>query len=238
MSTPPPGFVPVPAGPARLWVRAGLEATAPSLLAAWAGEAAEWIGGGRAAHPVVRLPDGGRAVVRRYRRGGAVRHVNPDRYFLGDRAAEEAAATEAARQAGARVPEVIAIGRAPARPGYRALLATRLVEGARDAAEALSASADRAGLLERMGDAAAALHAAGVAHPDLNLRNVLVDPAGEVWLIDFDRAERCPGAVPASLRTANLLRLARSAAKLGLPLSDEDWAALGRGYGGDWPIRR
>jgi 3-deoxy-D-manno-octulosonic acid kinase len=237
MTSPPAGFVPVPAGHARLWVRAGLEGAAPALLAAWAGEAAQWIEGGRAPHPVVTLPDGGSAVVRRYLRGGAIRHLNHDRYFGGDRAADELRAAEAALRSGVRTPEVVAAGRRPARLGYRAMIATRLIPGARHAAEALAEPSARGGLLRALGAQLARMHGGGIAHPDVNLRNVLVDAEAEVWLIDFDRARVFGAAVSAARRESDISRLARSAAKLGVPFSTDDLAALREGYGPGFPIR-
>lgn len=229
----------MPAGGARLWVRAGLEAMAPALVAAWAGEAEEWLAGGRAAHPVVALPDGGQAVVRRFLRGGAIRHLNRDLYFGGDRAAHELAATEAARRGGVRVPEVVAAGRRRAAFGYRAMLATRRIPGVMDVAAVLgdASGAGRRALMRAIGEQLGMLHDAAVAHPDVNLRNLLVDPAGRVWVIDFDRARVYRGEVPAARRRADLARLARSAAKLGVPFNDEDVEELHLGYGSGWPGR-
>jgi tRNA A-37 threonylcarbamoyl transferase component Bud32 len=79
------------------------------------------------------------------------------------------------------------------------------------------------------------MHAAGVAHPDLNLRNLLVGESGEVWVIDFDRARMVEGAVPRDRRDRDLERLARSAAKLGLWLSPADRVALRGGYTSEAP---
>jgi 3-deoxy-D-manno-octulosonic acid kinase len=82
------------------------------------------------------------------------------------------------------------------------------------------------------------MHDAGISHPDLNLRNLLiVDPSAEVVVIDFDRARVFDGSAPASARARNLRRLARSARKLGITFDDLAWAALRSGYGGGWPIQ-
>lgn len=234
----PSNFKPVVVGRARLLVRGGHEGMVRVLLDAWEGRAEEWIGGGRAPHPVVALADGGRAVVRRFRRGGMVRHLNRDRYFGGDRAAEELRATEAARAGGARVPEVIAAGRMAAFPGYRAMLATRLVADVRDAAQAL-AGADGTARFKTLWEAGrqiGRMHAAGVAHPDLNLRNLLVREPDEVWLIDFDRARVTDGTAPRVRRQRDLDRLARSAAKLRQPLTPADRVVLRDGYLSETPL--
>ena len=82
------------------------------------------------------------------------------------------------------------------------------------------------------------MHAAGVAHPDVNLRNLLIverETAPEVWMLDFDRARVHAGPVPATRRTADLRRLARSARKLKAPVDADGWLALRDGYGDDWP---
>ena len=64
------------------------------------------------------------------------------------------------------------------------------------------------------------MHHAGVEHADLNANNLLVDPLGRVWIIDFDRGVR---RTPESgWREANLRRLARSLAKLSRGGS-QDW---------------
>jgi 3-deoxy-D-manno-octulosonic acid kinase len=164
-----------------------------------------------------------------------VRHFNRDRYFGGDRAEEELRATEAARVGGVRAPEVIAAGRIAAFPGYRAMIATRLIPGVRDAAAAFADGVERAGVLREAGRQIARMHAAGVAHPDLNLRNLLVGKPGEVWLIDFDRALVVEGIVPRGRRERDLARLARSAAKLGFALGAADRAVLLDGYTSETP---
>jgi 3-deoxy-D-manno-octulosonic acid kinase len=231
-------FTEFPAGAARLLVRAGYEDLAGLLMDAWQGRAHEWIGGGRAPHPVIALPDGGRVVVRRFRRGGMVRHLNRERYFGGDRAADELRATEKARAGGVNAPEVIAAGRIAAFPGYRAMIATRLIAGVRDAAAALVGADGNARFktLWEAGRQIGRMHAAGVAHPDLNLRNLLVGEPDVVWLIDFDRALVTDGVVPRARRQRDLERLARSAAKLRQPLSAADRVVLRDGYLSETPL--
>ncbi len=235
MNDDPEGFGLVEAGPARLLVRRGYEGMAGVLVDAWEGRAEEWIEGGRAPHPVVALPDGGKAVVRRYRRGGMVRHLNRDRYFGGDRAAHELRATERARSGGVHAPEVIAAGRIGAFPGYRAMIATRLIPGVQDAATALLAGRDTNEVLFEAGQQIGRMHAAGVAHPDLNLRNLLVGKLGELWVIDFDRAQLFEGVVPRARRRRDLARLVRSYVKLGLPVNPVRLGGLEVGYTSERP---
>ncbi|HET6233159.1 MAG TPA: lipopolysaccharide kinase InaA family protein [Longimicrobiaceae bacterium] len=347
-------FVPVEAGGARMLVRRGFEAHADVLGLSGEPASPERIRGGREAHPVVALPDGTRAVVRGYRRGGAVRHVNHATYFLGHRAFAELRATERARAGGVRVPVVLAAAERRAGLGYRATLATALIPASAEAARWLADVHDaalRTEMLREAGRQICRMHAAGVAHPDLNLRNLLVvspacssadattplaspsahlppstgmtgdarpsmnaaptdaDAASEVasddsrrairemrpandvseeangggrglggppknfdvggaarldssvagdsgaerlgegdgkpgcssplvYLLDFDGARIYGGRVPRRRRAANLLRLARSARKLGAGIGADGWAALRAGYGASWPLDR
>lgn len=229
----------------RLLVRSGYEAWVDRFglgsEEAWSGEV---VGGGRRPHPLVELPGGERVVVRRYLRGGAVRHLNRARYFVGDRAFEELRAVERARAGGVRTPVVIAAAQRQHAFGYSAWLATRWIPSALDLCAWLRARspAERAEALREAGRQIARMHAAGVAHPDLNLRNLLVAPAGaggaeEVHLLDFDRARLHTGPVPAARRGRDLLRLARSARKLRAPIDGAGWEALRAGYGEGWPLR-
>jgi 3-deoxy-D-manno-octulosonic-acid transferase len=76
------------------------------------------------------------------------------------------------------------------------------------------------------------MHALGVDHTDLNCRNILLDAAGQPWLIDFDKCLRRPDG---PWTQANIDRLQRSLRKeqakhLGLHWQDADWQALLEGY--------
>jgi 3-deoxy-D-manno-octulosonic acid kinase len=209
-----------------------------------AGPAAQAVGqvlGGREAHPILELPGGERVVSRRYRRGGAARHLNRARYFLGHRALQELRATARARAGGVRAPLVIAAVERPERVGYSAALLTRLLPEAQELASWLADAEpdDRMGVLAAAGAQIAAMHEAGVAHPDLNLRNFLVS-RGEtthVWIIDFDRALTLDAGVPPSRRARDLLRLGRSIRKLRAPIDGPAHEALLAGYGPAWPLR-
>lgn len=226
---------------ARMLVRRGYEDAARLLVEYRTLPAVETLGGGREGHPVVVLPTGEKAVVRRYHRGGLMQRVNASRYFGGNRAFDELRATERARTGGVRTARIVAAVERPRTVGYTALLVTLLIPGARDAAAWLAdAGAEAKGeMLREAGRQMAAMHAAGVAHPDVHLRNLLVAEqdggAPEVWLLDFDKARVHAGAVPRARRAEDLRRLARSARKLKAEVGAEGWAALKEGYGDDWP---
>lgn len=74
-------------------------------------------------------------------------------------------------------------------------------------------------------------HDLGVDHSDLNVRNILLDDARRVYLIDFDKGEmRGMG----TWRDGNLSRLKRSlqktALETGTSFDDDGWHALECGY--------
>ncbi|HEU4557334.1 MAG TPA: lipopolysaccharide kinase InaA family protein, partial [Longimicrobium sp.] len=119
-----------------------------------------------------------------------------------------------------------------------AWLATVFVPGARDLAAWLADGGGeerRRAVLAGAGRQVGLMHAAGVAHPDVNLRNLLVAADDEVYLIDFDKAQVTPDPVSRGRRERDLRRLARSARKLEANLTPADWAAFREGYGDDWP---
>lgn len=235
-------FVPMLDGRTRLLVRRGWEDAAEHLADPDHVSVDEELAGGRVPCLVTTLPGGARVVIRRYRRGGAMRWVNRTHYFGGNRAFDELRATERARAGGVRAPVVVAAIERPGRlAGYRAWLATELVPHAHDLAAWLHHSgADEARRLLVMAEAGrqvGRMHAAGVAHPDVNLRNLLVagDLGAEVYLIDFDRADVGVSSVSRGRRERDLRRLARSARKLQAIIAPAEWAAFRDGYGDGWP---
>lgn len=228
-----------PAG-RRVLVRRGYEDAVRSLGLDELPDSEVSVHGGRAAHPVVTLPGGERIVVRGYRRGGMMRHFNRQRYFLGHRAMAELRATERARRGGVRVPEVVAAIERPGAVGYTAALATRLIANATELSRyTFRDPLDELAVLHEAGAQVARMHESGVAHPDLNLHNLLIvaganDPM--VYLLDFDGALVLDDPVPARRRRRDLRRLGRSARKLRAPIGPAGWRAFRDGYGSAWPL--
>ena len=182
----------------------------------------------------------GRAVVlRHYRRGGAVRHLLGDRYLWTGlqrtRPWRELAVQAALHARGLPVPQAIGarVVRAGAAPFYRADLLSERLPATRTLAQALAAGGLPASVWRAVGRTIARFHAAGLEHADLNAHNILLDDAGEVWLIDFDRARLHTGA--GRWAPANLVRLRRSLDKLAaadgaFAFRDADWDTLTAGY--------
>jgi 3-deoxy-D-manno-octulosonic acid kinase len=174
------------------------------------------ITGGRGATFRVVLADGEGAVVRFGRRGGIVARIIRTRYAgLRPRPWRELAVTLEARRRGAPVPEVLAAC-VHGWGLYRSAVVTRELPGVTPAFDALHAATStdaREAVARAVGRAVAGLHAAGVAHADLNLSNVLVQ-GGEAAVVDLDRARLNPPGLGGRLRRRSLRRLARSARKL------------------------
>jgi 3-deoxy-D-manno-octulosonic acid kinase len=171
--------------------------------------------GGRGAVVYFDAPFGA-CVLRHYHRGGLVAHVNSDRYLWTGRkrtrSFREFRLLTDLHEAGLPVPAPLMARYLRNGLSYRADLITRQIPGARTLAERLAATELDAALAARVGRTLASFHAHGVWHADLNAHNLLIDPAGKVWLIDFDRCSIRKPAMP--WQQANLGRLLRSFRKL------------------------
>jgi 3-deoxy-D-manno-octulosonic acid kinase len=183
------------------------------------------------------------AIVRHYRRGGAVAHVLHDEYLRAGepRPLRELHASIATRARGIDTPEVLAAIAYLSGPLYRADLATRFVPDSRDLADVLFGveGGDREAAWHAAGALLRASFAAGVEHADLNLRNILIvqeNTATRALLIDLDRAAVRDGPVRPAVRSAMLARLHRSRLrfeqKAGRASTEAEMAAFEAGLGG------
>lgn len=234
----PDGYVDLDRGHWRV-VAARLELTEMTALleAVRSGTAGgEEVASGRGGARRLILRGGKVVYVRKYLRGGLMRFLVRDLYLVRPpRPVRELEATETARAAGCRVPIVHAIAVEESGPFYRGWIVTSAIDEARSYIDVFAA-ADEAGrgvLLSAAGAAIRRLHNAGVYHPDLNGHNLLLDAAGEVAVIDFDRAAI---AAPGLHRLAEKGRdrFWRSLQKLttarGLQLGEAERRWLERGY--------
>lgn len=188
-------------------------------------------GGGRGSVAVVDTVLGP-LLRRRYLRGGLPRHFLRDRYLWtgaeATRAVREFRISHGLFEAGLPVPESIAARFLRGWFSYRATLLTRFLPGVQTLRERLAAGADPGAELPAVAVAVAAVHGHGVWHADLNADNLLVDSAGKVWLIDFDRAQA--GVFDDARLAGNLDRLLRSLRKhlppQRLPAIEAVWPAF------------
>jgi 3-deoxy-D-manno-octulosonic acid kinase len=175
-------------------------------------------------------------VLRHFRRGGFIARLSQDRYVWtgegGVRAFAEWRLLDALTERGLPVPQPVAARYQRTGWCYRCDLITQRIVNAEALSTALARAALPAPLWRAVGAALARLHRAGVDHADLNAHNILLDAAGVVRVIDFDRGRlRTRGTWAAR----NLQRLRRSLAKISRDLpsgrfSEETWDWLMAGY--------
>jgi hypothetical protein len=195
------------------------------------------ITGGRGGTYRVRLAGAPPAVLRLGRRGGVVARLLRETYLgVCPRPWREVAVTIAARAGGAPVPEVLA-ARVDGWLLYRSAVLTEEVADAATAIDALRAAppAERHRIAAAVARAVSALHAAGVAHPDLNLTNILIG-AERASIVDLDRARAGAGGLARRARRRGLARLCRSARKLdpdGRTIDRDTVRAFRDAYGGE-----
>jgi len=188
---------------------------------------AELVGeGGRKAAWFVRC--GSReGVLRRYRRGGWAARVSDDRYLWGGprhvRSLNEFDILRSLHESGLPVPRPFAAAYWKHGITYRAAIIVERIPGVRALASALDVADS-----EQVAGSIYAMHEQGVWHADLNAYNILLDEEGRAWLIDFDKARR--PVLSLERRSANLLRLRRSLAKVAGARGIVWWDELNRSY--------
>ena len=203
----------------------------------WAGrgELVEVEGGRGSAWFIATSPN--QWALRHYRRGGFIARLSSDRYaWAGERrvrAFAEWRLLEVLTRRGLPVPRPVAARYRRRGIFYRCDLITQRIEGARPLSAVLKSGPLDDGSWREVGAAVGRLHAAGADHADLNAHNILLDAAGAVSVIDFDRGRlRAPGA----WTSRNLARLKRSLRKVSRELPpnrfpDGAWVQLLAGYG-------
>ncbi|MFJ0764308.1 3-deoxy-D-manno-octulosonic acid kinase [Bordetella bronchiseptica] len=220
-----------PAG-AMLYDAARIEAPGPALFdpSSYGAAAQPVAAGGRQAAWFVATP-GWQGVLRGYRRGGLAARVSHDAYvWQGEartRGLREYRLLAHMREQGLAVPAPLAAGYWRHGLTYRAAILVERIPAARPLASLLDEPA-----WEAVARAIAAMHRAGVWHADLNAFNILLDPGGLAWLIDFDRGTA--GGVSERGRQGNLARLRRSLVKVGGERGQDFWQRLEPAYRAAW----
>ncbi|MEE8556367.1 MAG: lipopolysaccharide kinase InaA family protein [Myxococcota bacterium] len=204
---------------------------------------------GRGSAPTVTLDSGLSIVLRRYRHGGLLGGVTRGLLLGLRRPLAELDVSARAEALGAPVPHVVCVILWPvAGPLWSAMIGTREEPYAEELLAVWARHPpghERYALLRRVGAAIRRLHDAGVLHPDLQVRNILLCPETpeRIVVIDLDRARlRAARSLRPAARATNLARLIRSAIKEGLlpgTANRREIAALVGGYvGPDRALRR
>lgn len=153
-------------------------------------------------------------VLRHYQRGGLAGKVLSDQYlFVGlekTRPFREFRLLAAMRQRALCVPQPIAVHVKRQGCVYRGDLITAMIPNSEDLHAVLCRQPLPSAQWYAVGKAVARMHEAGVYHHDLNVRNVMIDKAGKVWIIDFDR---CCFRQGDKWKSGNIARFLRSLEK-------------------------
>lgn len=175
-------------------------------------------------------------VLRHYWRGGLIGRVLADRFiFPGvarSRAMAEFTLLMKLRKLGLPVPRPAAACCRRSGIFYRADLLIELIPEARDLVSLLRERALSSQEWQRIGALIHRLHQSGVYHSDLNGHNLMLDAAGKVWVIDFDK---CGFRSSGRWQQEMLERLRRSLRKESGLVShfywqETDWDHLLQGY--------
>jgi len=176
-------------------------------------------------------------VLRHYRRGGLMAKLSDDRYqwsgLAKTRAWREWHLLAEMFEQGLPVPRPVAARVQRHGLFYSADLVTLCLPGVTPFADLLMQQTISADQWQLLGATIKHFHQAGIYHADLNARNILVDAAGQMFVIDFDKGEkRTPDS---SWQQANLQRLLRSLNKFKdnetqFHFDDQAWQCLLAGY--------
>ncbi|MCC6593114.1 MAG: 3-deoxy-D-manno-octulosonic acid kinase [Xanthomonadales bacterium] len=158
--------------------------------------------------------DFGPAVLRRYRRGGAVARVLKDRYvWTGEAQARpfaEFRLLAAAFAAGLPVPRPLAAQVRRRGAFYSGDLLMAEIARTQTLSARLQVESDWTSFdWDGVGRTLGRVHAAGFRHADLNAHNLLLDDDGGVHVIDWDRGRRCAAGAWAETVLARLQRSLR-----------------------------
>jgi 3-deoxy-D-manno-octulosonic acid kinase len=173
----------------------------------------------------------GKAVLRVCLRGGWAAHLSRDQYvFTGyyrSRPVVEVNLLARLRSLNLPVPQPLAGLCRRNGLTYSGALLTRRIEPATTLADALGAGHQGEIAWVEVGRCVRSFHDAGVVHPDLNARNIVLGAdlgaVGDIYLVDFDRAFVRAGAVRSF--SANLARLQRSLRKFWPEIKEKELSA-------------
>lgn len=193
---------------------------------------------------VISGPGADRWVIRHLSHGGALAPLTRDRFLRWGgriRPFNELRIACRLRSLGIPTPEILAAVAYPAGLIYRGEIARDEVPEARDLASCLFEDPpldpeDRVAALAGAGRLIRWLHTEGVIHPDLNLRNILIEWTARPprpYILDLEKC-RIVTQVPAWRRRQMLRRIRRSARKFerfsGEPIREQEWRCFEMAY--------
>jgi len=198
---------------------------------------------GRGTVHTIPGPGSERWVVRHLSHGGMLAAFTGDRFLKVGvlRPLNELLFSVMLQELGIPTPPVVAAVVYPAGPSYRGDVAREQITDALDLAACLFGpqrltSTQRASALAETGRLVGSIHRAGVIHPDLNIRNVLVRWRGstpQAYILDIEKCKTKP-RLSQQARDRMLSRFQRSARKFekrtGQSITEQEWKAFSRAY--------
>jgi len=198
---------------------------------------------GRGTIHTIPGPGSERWVVRHLSHGGLLAAFTGDRFLRAGvlRPLNELLFSVMLQELGVPTPAVVAAVVYPAGPSYRGDVAREEITDALDLAACLFGpqrltSTQRAGVLAEAGRLFRSIHRAGVIHPDLNIRNVLVRWSGrtpQAYILDIEKCRTKP-RLSKQARNRMLSRFRRSARKFekrtGQRIGEEEWEVFSQAY--------
>ena len=173
--------------------------------------------------------------LRHYHRGGLFAKLVADHYIFSGwqstRSVQEFHLLDKLNTAGVNVPRPIAARAKKSLLSYQADLLSEKIPNASDLVDILQKRSLSAEEYQAIGAQIKKMHNTQVNHTDLNIHNILLDKAGKVWLIDFDKCYQQSGD---HWKEKNLARLLRSfqkeLKKRAIKWHPADWQDLMSGY--------
>jgi 3-deoxy-D-manno-octulosonic-acid transferase len=170
-------------------------------------------GSGRGQALLIRQGERG-YVLRHYRRGGLMARLSDDRFWRAapqdSRAMREFTLLRLMRSWQLPVPEPVAASHRPRGLFYQADILVGLIPDSANTVQWLQRRPLASAEWQALGRAIRRLHERQVFHADLNAHNLLLDGAGQAWVVDFDKCEVRWGD---DWKPRNLERLHRSLRK-------------------------
>lgn len=179
----------------------------------------------------------GAYLLRHYYRGGLMARIIRDRFLaqplIRSRAMAEFLLLGQLRARDLPVPHACAARHIRRGLFYSADILVALIPDARDVAHLLHHDRALTGQQwQRLGHAVRRLHDEQVFHRDLNCHNLMLDGAGQAWIVDFDKCGFRAGDTWKADNLARLLRSLRKERRLdpALRWSEADWQPFLAGY--------
>ncbi|HVN71863.1 MAG TPA: lipopolysaccharide kinase InaA family protein [Desulfomonilia bacterium] len=152
-------------------------------------------------------------VVRPLMHGGLFRHLTGRLFLSSARTIRELKVSRYLTINGVPTPEILAVRLIRKGLFYSIDVVSRLVPDSMDLMTCLETPrTDVSEILMKAGTLVRKIHDLGIYHADLHIKNLLMDSAGNLWVLDLDKA-RLYATLPGFMKRLNIGRFMRSMKK-------------------------